>query len=434
MKKYKIGVVGLWHLGEVYSACLADLGHNVIGFDENRGTVSNLNKYILPLAEPELAKIIKKNIENGRLSFSNEFKQLKTRDIVWLAFDTPVDDRDNVDLGPIRVFFRKNVGFFKNNALIIISSQVPVGTCAEIEKFLAKLRRGFKFDLAYAPENLQLGRAIKSFFEPDRIVIGAPSGRVIKKIENIFSGIKTTFLPMSTASAEMSKHALNAFLATSIGFIDDISDLAAAYGADAVDITKSLRSDKRIGPRAYLNAGIGFSGGTLARDLKILIKKSREAGIKIPLISTVFRRNNLRRNLVVAYLKKYLGPLRNKKIAILGLTYKPGTPTLRRAMSLEIIKKLKKEGAIISTHDPIANPSEAELLTGFKFYKDPYMAFKNSCAAVFVNNSPEFKKINLKKMKSLMKKPFMFFDTGNYFYEREKEIKKRGFLYIGVGR
>lgn len=434
MKKYKIGVIGLWHLGEVYSAGLADLGHEVIGFDKNSEVVSNLNKSIPPLSEPNLAKIIGKNIKNGRLSFTDSFPRLKTRDIIWVAFDTPVDEKDNVDLSTIWDFFKANSKFFKNNVLIVISSQVPVGTCVEIEKFLRKLRPKLAFDLAYAPENLQLGRAVKSFFEPDRIVIGASNRKVIQKIENIFSGIKTDFLRMNMASAELSKHALNAFLATSIGFIDDISDLSQAYGANAVDITKSLRSDKRIGPYAYLDAGIGFSGGTLARDLKTLIKKGREAGIKVPLISVVFNRNNLRRNQVVKYLKKYLGALGGKKIAVLGLTYKPGTSTLRRAMSLEIVAKLKKAGAIISTHDPLADQNEAELLTKSKFYEDPYAALKNSCAAVFVNNSPEFKKINFRKMKSLMKKPFIFFDTGNYFYEQENKIKKRGFTYIGIGR
>ncbi|KKS96852.1 hypothetical protein A3B05_01100 [Candidatus Giovannonibacteria bacterium RIFCSPLOWO2_01_FULL_43_160] len=436
MKKYKIGVVGLWHLGEIYSAGLSDLGHDIIGFDENSEIVSNLNKGIPPLAEPKLAKIIKKNIKNGRLFFNNAFEQLKTRDIIWLTFDTPVDDKDNVNLKPVWNFLKSNAKFFKNNILIIISSQMPVGTCSEIEKLLARLRPKLNFNLAYAPENLQLGRALKSFFEPDRIVIGASSREVIQKIESVFSGIKTNFIPMSVASAEMSKHALNAFLATSIGFIDDISDLSRAYGADAVDVAKSLRSDKRIGSYARLDAGIGFSGGTLARDLKILIKKGSEVGIKVPLISTVFKRNNLRRNLVVEYLKKYFAALRlrGKKIAVLGLTYKPGTPTLRRAMSLEIIKKLKKAGAVVSTCDPLADEKEAEHLTGAKFYKNPYLALKGANAAVFINNSPEFKKINFKKMKALMKKPFIFFDTGNYFYEREKEIKKRGFLYTGIGR
>ena len=368
--------------------------------------------------------------------FTSSFPQIKTRDIVWLTFDTPVDGRDNVKLEPIWDFFKANAKFFKQSVLIVVSSQVPIGTCSEIKKFMIKIRPRLKFDLAYAPENLQLGRALESFFRPDRIVIGAQNPAVFKKIKSIFTPIKTDFLAMNMASAELSKHALNAFLATSIGFIDDISDLSRAYGADAVDVTKALRSDKRIGPRAYLDAGIGFSGGTLARDLKTLIKKSREARIKAPLISTVFKRNNLRRNLVVKYLKKYLAAsrLRGKKIAVLGLTYKPGTPTLRRAMSLEIISKLKKAGAIISTHDPLADRAEAELLTGSKFHEDLYAAVKDSRAAVFVNNSPEFKRINFKKMKSLMKKPFIFFDTGNYFYAFEKEIKKLGFLYVGIGR
>ncbi len=434
MKKYTIAVVGLWHLGEIFLAGLAELGHTVIGIDSDKKVVANLEKGIPPLAEPGLAELIKKNAGKKRFSFSTKFEELKKCNVVWLAFDTPVTKHDEADLKPIWDFFKLATPLFKQNSLIIISSQVPVGSCQKIQKFIHHKRPKLKFDLAYVPENLQLGQAVKSFFEPKRIVVGAAKEDVIKKIEEIFLPLKTTILSMNTASAELSKHALNSFLATSLSFIYDIADVAKAYGADVVEVTRALRSDERIGSGAYLDASIGFSGGTLARDLNTLLKKAREASLSLPVIAGVFKKNKTQRNLAAKYLSDHLGNLKGKKIAVFGLTYKPGTATLRRALALEIIPKLLSAGAVVHAHDPMADPEEVKKNLPVEFFANPYDCAKGCQAVVLITNWPEFKKLDLRKLKSCLKSPYIFFDTRNFFHDQEKAIQQAGFTYIGIGR
>ncbi|MBI5413008.1 UDP-glucose/GDP-mannose dehydrogenase family protein [Candidatus Peregrinibacteria bacterium] len=433
MKKYTIAVVGLWHLGEIFSAGLADLGHTVIGIDSDKKIVANFQKGIPPLAERGLADLIKKNTDKKRLSFSAKLEELKNCDIVWLAFDTPVTKHDEVDLKPIWDFFKLAIPLFKQNSLIAISSQIPVGSCQKIQKFINEKRPKLAFDLAYVPENLQLGQAVKSFFEPKKIVVGAAKKTVIKKIEEIFAPLHTVILPMKIASAELSKHALNSFLATSLSFIYDIADVAKAYGADIVEVTRALRSDERIGQKAYLDASIGFSGGTLARDLRILLKKADEVQIDLPVISGVFKKNKVRRDLAVKYLTEHLGSLQGKKIAVFGFTYKSGTATLRRALALEIIPKLLTAGAIVRVHDPMADPEEVKKALSVKFFANPYNCAKDCHAVMIITNWLEFKKLNLKKLKLCLKSPFLFFDTRNFFYDQEKSIRRVGFTYIGIG-
>lgn len=434
MKKYTIAVIGLWHLGEIFSAGLAELGHTVIGIDNDKKVIADLGKGIPPLVEPGLAELVKKNTAKKQLSFSTKLEELKNCDVVWLVFDTPVTKQDEADLKPIWNFFKLATPLFKKDCLIIISSQVPVGSCQKIQEFIHEKRSDLKFDLAYVPENLQLGQAVKSFFEPKRIVVGATSAAVIKKIEEIFSPLHTTILPMNIASAELSKHALNSFLATSLSFIYDIADVAKAYGSDVVEVTRALRSDERIGQGAYLDASIGFSGGTLARDLKTLLKKASEAQIDLPVISGVFKKNKVRRDLVAKYLTEHLGSLQGKKIAIFGLTYKSGTATLRRALALEIIPKLLIAGAIVHAHDPMADPEEIKKALSVKFFASPYDCARACQAVVIITNWPEFKKLDLKKLKSCLKSPFLFFDTRNFFYDQEEDIRRAGFTYIGIGR
>ncbi|OGH69726.1 MAG: hypothetical protein A2754_03600 [Candidatus Magasanikbacteria bacterium RIFCSPHIGHO2_01_FULL_47_8] len=434
MKKHTIAVVGLWHLGEIFSAGLAELGHTVIGIDNEKKVIADLQKGIPPLAEPGLAELIKKNTAKKQLSFTTKFEELKNCDVVWIAFDTPVTKHDEADLKPIWNFFKLAAPLFKQNSLIVISSQVPVGSCQKIQEFIHENRPELFFDLAYVPENLQLGQAVKSFFEPKRIVVGATGEAVIKKIEGIFSPLQAAILPMNTASAELSKHALNSFLATSLSFIYDIADVAKAYGADVVEVTRALRSDERIGPGAYLDASIGFSGGTLARDLNTLLKKAREARLSLPVIAGVFKKNKTQRNLAAKYLADHLGNLQGKKVAVLGLTYKPGTATLRRALSLEIIPKLLAAGAIVCAHDPMADVKEVKEALPVEFFANPYDCAKGCQAVIIITNWPEFKKLDLRKLKSCLKSPYLFFDTRNFFYNQEKTVREAGFTYVGIGR
>lgn len=429
----KIAVVGLWHLGEIFSAGFAELGNSVTGFDKDIKVIENLNRGIAPLEEPDLSELIKKNIASGTLRFSQDFSDAREAEIVWFAFDTPVDENDEIDLGVIFQTLEDIVQYLKDGVVVVFSSQLPVGTSEEIKKIIRKKRKDLQFAIAYVPENLQLGRALKSFFEPGRIVIGAENEKTFTLIEDIFASLGAEFLRMNLASAEMSKHALNAFLATSLSFIYDIADLCEKVGADVADVARALRSDPRIGQAAYLDASLGFSGGTLGRDLRVLLKKGNEKGVDLDVIAGVWRKNSLRRSGVIKILSNELGALKGKTIGILGLTYKVGTSTLRRSLALEVAEELKKVGAVIRAADPAAKRDEVES-RGIEFFTDAVDMAKNCEALMLLTAWPQFKDLDFEKISSSMKQPKILFDSRNFLKDHEEKIKATGIRYMGLGR
>lgn len=424
--KYKIGLLGLWHLGEIFSAGLAELGHAVIGIGEDAEVVENLSKSIPPLSEPELAELIEKNINENRLSFTMDIERIKECNVLWVAYDTPVKENDEVDMSVIYNAFRNVAEHLQEGVFIVVTSQLPAGSSKKIKEIISELRPGLNFEYAYTPENLQLGRAVSCFFNPDRIVVGADSTEAQDKLKDIFTGLKTNFLCMSVASAEMAKHALNAFLATSLSFIYDISDVCESVGADVTEVSAALRSDPRIGEKAYLDSSIGFSGGTLGRDLKALISIAKNNSFELPVISNVFEKNKKRLHMVAEHLGKELGGIKDKTIALFGLTYKAGTSTLRRSQALMVAKELSGAGANLRLHDPEAKRDD--------IIKDPYIAAKGADAIVFLTPWPEFEQLDFEKLKSIMNDPAVCFDSRNFFKDKEDEIRSVGFQYIGVGR
>lgn len=433
----RIGVVGLWHLGEIYSVCLAELGHQVIGLSDDRETVGALQKHRPPVAEPGLVRLIKKNQKIGRLVYHSDFNALKECDVVWITQDTAIDDKDAADTRSIFDIFKKALPKLRNRVLIIVSSQLPVGTSEKIVQWIKNHRKNFQFSYAYVPENLRLGEAVENFFNPTRIVIGADDPIIFNKVQSVFRKLKTDFLPMRVASAEMAKHALNAFLATSLSFIYDIADVCEKTRADVVEVARALRSDPRIGPGAYLDASIGFSGGTLARDLSFLLEKAKINKIDLPVIHSVLKKNRNRRKMAINRLKPYLGNLRGKKIAILGLAYKAGTNTLRRSLALEIIADLNQLGAELKLCDPNITINQIKTsLPGvnFSFFKDWLQSVKNCQAVLIITPWPELKKVNFLKMKKNMGRQAVLFDARNFFVDMEDKIKNVGLVYLGIGR
>ena len=434
MTSNNIAVIGLWHLGEVFSVGLAELGQNVIGIDSNDEAVKKIKNGVLPLDEPDLVELLKKNTAVGRLAFETDYTAASDCEIVWVTQDTPVDDNDEVDVSSVREILTAVLPYLRDGALLVFSSQLPVGTCRDFKKLINQKRPDFIFGLAYVPENLQLGRAVKSFFEPGRIVIGAESESVFQKIEDIFKPICSSFLRMNLASAEMAKHALNSFLAASLSFTYDIADMCESMEADILDVSKALRSDPRIGQAAYLDASIGFSGGTLGRDLKVLLNKAGGLKVDLPVIRSVFEKNAHRKNLVISRLEEIMGNLGGTRIGILGVTYKPGTSTLRRSLALEVSKGLEKKGVIVSVADPGAIAEEVRA-SGVKiFSKNCEEAMKDSQAVVLMTAWPEFKNLDFQNLARIMQPPRIFFDTRNFFHEKEAALKQAGFKYLGVGR
>lgn len=424
--EYKIGLIGLWHLGEIFSAGLAELGHKVTGISEDKDLVKNLMNFSPPLQEPDLENILRTNIENDRLFFTTDISAIKDCNVLWITHDTPISEDDEVDMSLIYESIKACTQYLSDGVLVIVTSQLPAGSSQKIQEIIKKEKPELNFDYAYTPENLRLGEAVKCFFKPGRIVIGADNEKVKEKVKDIFGGIEADFLCMSVASAEMAKHALNAFLATSLSFIYDISDACEAVGADIMEVSNALKSDPRIGSKAYLDSSIGWSGGTLGRDVKALVAIAKNNSFEVPVIASVLKKNEDRVQYVLNSLEKEFGEILGKTIALFGITYKAGTSTLRRSQALEVAKILENKGAVLRLHDPLAERDD--------IIKDPYIAISNADAIIFLTPWPQFKDLDFNKLKTNMKKNPIIFDYRNFFKDSEDVIKSVGFKYVGVGR
>jgi len=429
---FKICVVGIWHLGSVVSACLADLGYRVIGVDKDPQRVKDLNKGVPPLFEPSLAELITKNLESKRLSYTTELDSaLKGAKYVLITSDTHVDAKDEVDLSEIFKTSAELGKYLEDGLTLIVSSQVPVGTCEKMASIISSQRSSLSFGVACVPENLRLGQAIERFRHPEMIVIGSDSIATQANVERLFSVIQAPKLRVDLKTAEMIKHAINAYLATSISFINEVANLCDEVGADAVKVAEAMRLDSRISHRGPLRPGLGFSGGTLARDLRVLQKLGEKVGYRTHLINSVLKVNQQQNRIVVRKLRRIHGSLQNLTVGILGLTYKAGTSTLRRSMSLEMIRDLTDNGARVKAYDPKADLREVQIDSEFEFCSDPYAVASGCDALVFMTDWPEFKELDFSRIKLLMKKPIVI-DAQNML-DTERMIRM-GFVYLGVGR
>ena len=425
-------VIGIWHLGSVVAGCLADSGYTVIGVEKDSGKVQQLNEGTPPLFEPGLEDLFANNIKSKRLSFTTELKEaLKETSFVLITYDTPVNEQDKVDLSEIIDTSVELSKYLENDSVIIVSSQVPVGTCEHIKSLVKQNNPSINFDIAYSPENLRLGQAIDVFKNPGRIIVGADNGTTLDRVEQFFSVVDAPVHRVGLKTAEMTKHAINAFLATSISFANEIANICDEVDADALEIAKALRSDHRIGPRAMLMPGLAFGGGTLARDLNVLKSLGKQHDCELPLVNGVLTVNQRQNGIVARKLKKIYGSLENLTIAVLGLTYKPGTSTLRRSASLEIINELTASGARVKAFDPKADLDEVRSHKEFEFIDDPYVVAEDSDALVVVTDWPEFKELDFDAIKDKMRKSVLI-DAKNML--NKEELIEKGFSYFGVGR
>jgi len=387
--------------------------------------IRKLNEGRAPLFEPGLDDLIFKGLHSGNLTFQTEIKTAANNaGIVIIAYDTPIDEHDRVDIS-IVLRTAEQLKDLHMQGILVVSSQVPAGTCEQLTKILHG-----SISIACVPENLRLGEAIKRFMKPDMIVIGADNQTVISQVRRLFSPIKTKIVEMDLRSAEMTKHALNSFLATSISFANEIGNICDLIGADALKIATALKSDSRIGAKALIRPGLGFAGGTLARDLRTLQKLSRDRGHNTPLIDSVLSVNEEQNRSIVEKLKQLTGPLNGKTIGVLGLTYKAGTSTLRRSAAIEIVRHLKEEGATVNAYDPHVSVQEGAML-GINMSIDPYASCINSDALLIVNDMPEFTNLDFSKIRKVMKTPLVF-DAQN-LVDPEK-VTASGMKYFGIGR
>ena len=395
-----ICVFGLWHLGSVTAACMAEHWPTV-GLDPDEAVTAGLRDGRPPLFEPGLPELVRQGLDSSRLQFTSDLSHVGAADLVWVTFDTPVNEDDRADT---EIVLRRIESLFPHlatGAVVLISSQVPAGTTARLEKSFAAVAAGRRVEFAYSPENLRLGKAIEVFRKADRIVVGVRTPTARARIDEMLSPLGRPIQWMRVESAEMTKHAVNAFLATSVVFINEIAAACEATGADAKEVERGLKSEARIGPSAYLGPGAAFAGGTLARDVAFLLEMGARLEFETPLLAGVKQSNDRHRAWARRRLTTTLGALRGKTIAILGLTYKPNTDTLRRSESVALCHWLLQQGAFVRAHDPAIRHDSPDLPEAIVLSASAEEAIRGANAIVVATEWPVFRELTVDRISAL---------------------------------
>ncbi len=386
----KIAVVGLWHLGCVTAACLAHAGYDVIAYDHDPEIIHHLNNKIVPIFEPGLNDLL---FQKNNLNYSNERDDISEAHIIWITYDTPVDENDIADID----FVTKNIvalfPYLQQHALILVSSQLPVGTIRQLQNLCKKSHPHKNIIFACSPENLRLGKAIEVFSKPDRIIVGIDSENDKSMIQDLLFPFTHHIIWMSIESAEMTKHALNAFLATSVVFINELATLCEKTGANAREVEKGLKSEERIGPKAYLRPGNAIAGGTLARDVNYLVQIGQQHTTKTPLFSALLDSNHAHKQWSCRKVIDILKDIKHKTIAVLGLTYKVGTDTLRRSAAVESCLWLNNLGAKVVAFDPALTHLPADLADMIQLKHTLDEALVDADAILISTEHPEFQNL-----------------------------------------
>jgi UDPglucose 6-dehydrogenase len=419
----QLGVVGLWHLGCTIAASWVHLGRRVIALDPDGSVGAGVIKGSAPVAEPGLVEILAKGMESGALRFSTDARQLGECRVVFIAHDTVVREDDSSDLGEIwdsLELIARNAG---PETTVVVSSQLPVGTARKLRERLRSLNESA--ELVYVPENLRLGEAIDCYLRPGYIVIGSASKAAADAAEALFTPIAARKIHMDLESAEMTKHAINSYLATSISLANHWADICTAVSADYGSVELALRADPRIGERAYVTPGLGFSGGTLGRDVTVLARISADLlHDGASLFDTVLLHNAARGSRLVEELVGFLDS-RPARVAVFGLTYKPGTSTLRRSRPVEIARGLVSAGISVTAHDPGANRSEiAE--AGLDVAETAYAAATAADVALLLTAWPEYHELDLGRLARSMRQRRIL-DPAGVLRRRSAELAAQGF-------
>lgn len=426
----KVCVQGLWHLGSVTAACLASVGHDVIGFDADQTTIDGLAQGRAPLFEPGLDDLIQAGIASKKLHFSvAPADAVAGAAVLWVAFDTPVDDDDQADVEFVHGKINALLPLLAEGAVVLVSSQMPVGSIRKLEDFARLSLPSKRLGFACAPENLRLGKAIDVFLKPDRIVVGVRNPESRATLSRLLSPITDKIEWMSVESAEMTKHAINAFLATSVTFANEIAAICELVGADAKEVERGLKTEARIGPKAYLSPGGPFAGGTLARDIEFLGAVSREKQLITPLLSSVRPSNDEHKNWVRRKLLEQFGKLNEVTVAIWGLTYKPGTDTLRRSLAVELCDWLLAQGASVHLHDPAVQHLPDRWTGRVVSHKLALDALKKADVLVVGTEWPEFRQ-QASELVSVAKPHLVVIDANRHL---QVALASSGLKYVAVG-
>ena len=435
----KIAVVGTGYVGLVTGSCLADVGMDVTCVDVNVQKIENLKRGILPIYEPGLEDIVERNVAAGRLHFTTTLAEaVQGAEAAFIAVGTPPGEDGSADLRYVLAVARE-IGEKMNDYLVVITkSTVPVGTAEKVKKELvaALAARGSKlpFDVASNPEFLKEGAAIEDFMKPDRIVVGVESERAKETLARLYKPFTLNGHPvyfMDVPSAEMTKYAANAMLATKISFMNDIANLCELLGADVNSVRQGIGSDPRIGNR-FIYPGIGYGGSCFPKDVKALVRTGEENGYKLRILQSVEDVNEDQKHVLVGKIDRHFrGDLKGKRFAMWGLSFKPETNDMREAPSLVICEELLARGASVVAYDPVA-VDEAKHMIGDKiaYAKDAYAALPGADALLLVTEWREFRVPDWQKVKAALRGHVVF--DGRNIYSGA-ELRKHGFVYHGIG-
>jgi UDPglucose 6-dehydrogenase len=428
----KLCIVGTGYVGLVTGACFAEVGHQVICVDNDLKKVELLQKGGIPIYEPGLEEIVKKNVAAGRLRFSGEIADgVRNSEVVFIAVPTPPRDDGSVDMSFVEKVAREIAGAMTEYKTVVDKSTVPVKTGEKVSETIRRYNKHkVDVDVVSNPEFLREGCAVQDLMNPDRIVIGVLNDRPVAKMKEIYAPFKAPMIVTDINSAELIKHACNSFLALKISYINAISVICEASGANVEDVAHGMGLDKRIG-RAFLNAGLGYGGSCFPKDLGAFVHIAEALGYDFRLLKEV---QTINAEQIQRFLKKIhdsLWIVKDKTIGVLGLAFKPNTDDMRMSPSLDIIQPLQKEGAHIKAYDPKATEKAREVLPDVEFCDNAYAAASGADALVLCTEWDEFRKLDLEKLRSVMSQPIML-DGRNVC--DPKKMAALGFVYKSVGR
>jgi UDPglucose 6-dehydrogenase len=426
-----ICVLGLWHLGTVTAAALASLGHRVVGLDFDELGVAKLNRGLAPVFEPGLEELLLRGLSSGNLRFSSALKDANHSDVLWVAYDTPVDDEDNADADFVTARIERVLLESGTDATVLVTSQLPVGSVGRLEQSLAAGPARMRPKIAYSPENLRLGRAVADFLHPDRIVVGVRSERDKTFLHGLLSPLTESIEWMSVESAEMTKHAVNAFFAASVVFANEIASICEQVGADAKEVERGLKTETRIGPRAYLAPGAAFAGGTLARDVKFLERMGRDRDVFTPLLSSLRASNHRHGQWAQRKLRALYGDLSHTTVAVWGLTYKPNTDTLRRSLAVELCDWLIQAGAKIQVHDPAAGELPERWHGRVRRFDAPTDAVRGAQALVVATEWPIYRTFSASELLECAA-PLAVLDANRFASSLSTDAENLSYFTVGM--
>jgi UDPglucose 6-dehydrogenase len=400
--------------------------------DRDEETVRRMREGHAALYEPGLDDALGKSLRAGTLQVSNDPSIIAGCEFIFIALDTPVGEDDKIDVGPVEDLLDVITPHLASGSIVILSSQVPVGTTARMRQRVRA--HDPSVEVAYSPENLRLGQALRSYLEPGHIVIGAETPAAADSLEALFAPMRAQCFRMDLTSAELVKHCINSFLATSISLANHWSDLASVVGATYPAVVAAVRADPRIGERAYLDPGIGFSGGTLGRDLRVLDAVCEdELPGAAPLFGEIWRYNHQRAATIAKRIAGGVEQVGGRRVALLGLTYKPGTSTLRRSLPLELARRLLSAGIDVSAHDPRADWSEAAAPDRLEVAASVDDAVRNADLLVVLTPWPEYRTLDLRALAARMRQALVY-DPALFFSDRSQDLADAGFQHLSMVR